>query len=298
MRGKVAGALLVVLALSGCVKLTPEEQALLNVREPEGTSSSERAVNSQSRLRALIAPSTGYRAEVVDASGSVIGTMDRPANLSARRVSLVNPTELGIESEEYPELLVRYTPMPPGMGTSFEVTWKLEPPRAVAGERRSKFLVATYPLWGLPRDLIDAPCTGLRRLGFADKGTGVTDNDPATPITLDTGAAVGAIGSCILVYALLAPAWYAIPVAVVALPVGGAAGLVVGMNVSFIIGPTGRLLAKNVQTPLLRSGIDSVDYFPNWKFVAHRPTVSGDAEHTWKATSCKTVRSYSEAGAK
>ncbi|MDX1973627.1 MAG: hypothetical protein SFY68_13945 [Candidatus Sumerlaeia bacterium] len=118
-----------------------------------------------------------------------------------------------------------------------------------------------YAVLDLPRDLIDLPLTDLRRLGFADLDTGIEDDDPATPITLDVGTGLGAAGTV----AGLIVLGVAFPYALVGILPGAFLGLTAGMNASFIIGDVGAFVKENFQVPLLRGGVDDEDYFPHWR---------------------------------
>ncbi len=124
---------------------------------------------------------------------------------------------------------------------------------------------ARYIFIGFPLDLVDVPFTCLRRLGFADLDTGVNDEDPATPLTIFASTGVGGVGAVALAGAL----GVAFPFSLLAVIPGAIVGLVAGMNISFVIGHIGYFIKEQFQVPLLRSGYDSEEYFPNWRYVLH-----------------------------
>lgn len=71
-----------------------------------------------------------------------------------------------------------------------------------------------------------------------------------------------------------------IPVLVVSAPAGFLVGYFVGAVTSPYVGPICHAFVGLPQIYLLRHGIASMDYFPNWKFVVHRPVVTAVGEET------------------
>lgn len=166
--------------------------------------------------------------------------------------------------------------------------------------RRSVLAMALYPLVGLPRDLLDAPITGLRRLHFDHCHTMKGDGDgPANPLLAIAGALF-----------VLAPfaLWFAVykvaPSAVAGYILGGVAALLslpvlllLWIYVLMAVGPVFRFVVCMPQTVLLRSWIDSEDYFPNWKFIAHDPqAVAGprDVPTEWRVLRIAKSREEAE----
>lgn len=159
-----------------------------------------------------------------------------------------------------------------GRGTLFVRWYRCYRGGGLDWPRRSAWRYAAYPIIGLPRDLVDAPFTQLRRWGFGDHISPAGGDRFAPPVLL---IPVGAIAVTVLatqaVYQALSPAWLAVVAAtgtaIVVLP----AAAIVAVNLAFgwrvFYGAT----VSTPQVLLLRSGIDSEDFFPNWKFVVHDP---------------------------
>lgn len=286
-------ALCCLLSLAGCVTLSPEEAATLYHKPDAYTVESralrwmnyhyngdyhERASHQQRWLctegarpvRRLL------RASSVDNRRFIIHP-DKFLDLPEQ--SVVQIVYEVVEEDDFDAILVEWHRVPSEYTTTLT--------------RRSRGLLYTYPLWGFPRDVLDVPWTKMRRLGFADE-TGILDEDPATPLTITAGAVVGAAGAAGIVLLSVSPASVAIPIAVVALIPGALAGGFAGMLFTLVEGDMGRSASDYVQVPLLRSGIDSEDYFPNWKFIAHRPVMEkiGD-EEIWFAYRRKKLKDWS-----
>ena len=161
----------------------------------------------------------------------------------------------------------------------------------------------TYPLWGLPRDLADAPFTGLNRLGL---GTGIryaiAGNEPTVerePVTPHLFATAGTVAGIALGFAwgagIADPHFFQVLFyADAGAFAGGAAGAAAGLVSESLLG----LVLPPIQTALLRSGVDrdpwkgtppevvveagrwtedairtyerfdrGLCYFPNWRYV-------------------------------
>lgn len=267
------------IAMCGCIRLSPDESLALHHKK------SVDVARGVGRLHWMHAGTLSV--SIVRDDGSADDPFCSTIIEKSASPLSIDPSFPGVKSAAGRPVTLRYCADRDGTDSCVDVEWVPVP--SISSELRSVPLLLLYPIWGLPRDLVDVPMTGLRRLGFADD-TGISDTDPATPIILFTGASIGAVAGATLVILCVSPTAVAIPLAVVAGAAGGVLGLVAGMNVSFVAGDVGRFLADNVQVPLLRSGIDSEDYFPNWKFGVHRPVVTaGDEAASWRAVSMRFV---------
>ena len=159
-------------------------------------------------------------------------------------------------------------------------TRPLESGAEQARGERSRWVSTTYPIWGLPRDLADAPLTMLNRSGF---GTFMV-REPAdfSVEALEFGAFVGVAVSLVT----WIPAGFTASVrygGIWALSIGG--GLIAS---DLIYG----LVVTPLQVALLRTGVDyrflkhedwksaghdsperlrSRAFFPNWRYLVNTP---------------------------
>ncbi|MCB2155169.1 hypothetical protein KQI84_09800 [bacterium] len=161
---------------------------------------------------------------------------------------------------------------------------------------RSWWMATTYPAWGLWRDILDAPVTFLRRGGF-DENHGLK-NAAETPVMVGLFLILGGctIGAPVAAAVLISPWWVAVPAAIVALPIGALTGFTLGVWYTLATGPLFRLLVDPPQNHLLRGGVDSKDYFPNWRFgvfdrtrapIKRMPSVTGDTH--WVVTEIRRI---------
>ena len=299
MRRLVAqGLALIALPLLtvGCLKPTRDE--LRAQYHKRGAITAERRFASQFRppervpLFDQIRLRTGLRVLLIEIDGAPIPPQHLPL-LNKERWSTANyrPANLAYLPTGAESIRLRYIVSKGSEESTYEIEWELA--RPIAGVRyqtRSAARLMTYPVWGLPRDLIDLPFTGARRLGFADGG-GPDDEDPARKIAVNGAAGVGLIAAPTLVILAVSPVAVAIPLAFVAMPVGMIAGGIVGLWVTNSFVSVGRGTSDLLQVPLLRGGIDSEDWFPNWKFGAMRPVVTyGDGPRMWRVVNVERIR--------
>ncbi|MEO8377966.1 MAG: hypothetical protein ABI579_09875 [Candidatus Sumerlaeota bacterium] len=156
-------------------------------------------------------------------------------------------------------------------------------------EKRSPLLFLTYPIYGLPQDLLDAPITALRRLGFADNNGGLDATRASTQICIFGSAAVGCVGAVALTVACVSFPWV-IPAVVLAVPCGVVFGGIFGIDLSMGVFDLFNFAIAKPQNYLLRSGINSEDYFPNWKFAAHKPVITSQSEErVWVVTRIEEI---------
>ena len=194
----------------------------------------------------------------------------------------------------------------------FDVRVRLTEARVALAPRvevraRDAWLAATYPIWGLPRDLLDAPLTGLNRFGLGKIYGGETFEDPVPPV-VGLYAASGVVGL------FWGAAWgfheaghhylqsylYASGGALFGAVVGAGAVAALDLAWGAVVNP--------LQVGLLRTGVDrayvkttsprieldgrwseadlrqydtllrSHAIFPNWRYVVNARTVSAPAD--------------------
>ncbi|CAN5431792.1 hypothetical protein BH09SUM1_BH09SUM1_04600 [soil metagenome] len=205
---------------------------------------------------ALLIPDAGYPVVLVradDASTtdtSPYAFINLPPDATEATIRYVSEN-----SEESSEALVHWTKVPES--------------GAFESKLRSPWLLIAYPMIGLPRDLLDAPWTAIRRTHF-DLNEGGMES-PAAGI----GILVGAMGAPVICLIAITPLWVAIPAAIVSIIPGGYVGLLAGAILSNAIEAGFDLFERGIEVPVMRSGVDSLDYFPNWKFLIHRPIPIG-----------------------
>lgn len=136
---------------------------------------------------------------------------------------------------------------------------------AICGRVRSRWLMLTYPAWGLPRDLLDAPVTLLRRLNFQEEFLDDPSKVQLRSAEVLLGGAV--VGLPLLVYSSTSPASAATVLTILAVPAGVGVGVVIGVCYLVAAPLVFREAVMPAQNAMLRCGIDSLDYFPNWKFL-------------------------------
>lgn len=146
--------------------------------------------------------------------------------------------------------------------------------------RRSVFAVATYPVWGLPRDLLDAPWTAVRRHRWFRRPSRISSPNPPTAMFMGVSAVAIATGTAVFAFTAVSPVALAIPVALAGVPAGLLGGYGAGVAAEIAVVATTRY----VEVPLLRSGISSEHYFPNWKFIAHAPVLEPTGLRRWLVT--------------
>ncbi|MFG0316009.1 MAG: hypothetical protein ACF8XB_01955 [Planctomycetota bacterium JB042] len=167
---------------------------------------------------------------------------------------------------------------------------------------RSPWLTATYPLWGLPRDLIDAPLTALNRFGLGKIYGGRTFDEPLPPV-VGLYAAAGIAGAIWGVgwgfheagHHYLQSYLYATGGLLVGVAVGAGGVLALDAAWGAVVNPLQVALLRTgiddeyVKTadPVLRLGDRWTDadvrrhdallrthaWFPNWNYVVHERTL-------------------------
>lgn len=270
--------LLVALLLAGactgcCVSLTPlEERALITERG--GRTALYRYELNSSQCEPL-----QVRAELL-IEDQILSSTLQGKGYGFDKVP--GPVDFPVETKDGNVARLRYcASMPKGETREFEVLWLRLPEKVTYKLRqRSWGRVASYPALGLPLDLVDIPFTMFRRLGFMDGDTGKTAHRSATGLWVGSWTAAGLVWPAWLIYTTVTPAVVMIPLVVIAVPVGGLIGFNIGAGSSFFLGGVCEVLIGTPQVHLLRHGIRSEDYFPNWKFVAHRPVVTPVGEST------------------
>lgn len=200
-----------------------------------------------------------------------------------------SPAELEVPLRGETQVTLIYTDYGSVHGNETEVLWVQVPRQGVVRkEKRSLFLVATYAVWGLPRDVLDAPWTWARR-----KRVELGDDNDSAP-EVDAGQ-MCAIALAVLFYGaatVLMWPYYVwtisfqnalVNVAILGLTVlGGALGYGLGKGIDKWGDSAFDFLNHNIQEPLLRSGDRSNAYFPNWNYFAHRVGIdAGDEDGEW-----------------
>jgi len=170
-------------------------------------------------------------------------------------------------------------------------------PKLVATDHPSTSRMATYLLWGLPRDLVDLPLTFLNRTGMSvERALDKNDVSSGRIVVLGT-AIVLAVAGALDGWAhanshFYEQVFYADAFGVIYAGVGYVAGVALVAGFEFVVVP--------VQTAVLRTGLDhtywkfdatrvelkdtddaltvlvaherSTCYFPNWQLGARRRT--------------------------
>jgi len=168
---------------------------------------------------------------------------------------------------------------------------------------RATWLAVTYPLWGLPRDLVDAPLTGLNRFGLGKIYDGQLFEEPLPPV-------IGLYGASSVVGLIVGAGWgfheagHHYMQAYLYSTGGFIAGGALGFGAVAALDAAWGAIVNPLQVGLLRTGVDgeyvkttsprieidgewseadirqydtllrSHAIFPNWKYVVNERTVS------------------------
>lgn len=212
-------------------------------------------------------------------------TLDVPIRAPIASLRLIAEEDDGVPREWRMELAAR------------EVAWHETPARV---EEPSTLATITYPLWGLPRDLLDAPLTGLNRLGLGrlvkpDEDAHI-EREPLASGLVTLGALTG--GAWGFAWGLAEAGPHLLQI-LFFIEVGGAGGAAAGGIAGAVTDVLLGVTLPPLQTWLLRTGVDgdpwkgdtpevlvprtgwdddalaawdrqqrSLGYFPNWRFVA------------------------------
>lgn len=284
-------ALAAVLMASGCVRLTPTEELALR----HNTRTWTRDGSLQGNVRFLVRGAPGFgdrfrpelRVFVLDDAATSATLL---VHGSDKRSDSVLPSHYQGVAPEATALRVLYFVESRNSRRAIVADWqKLPEAKTINYERRSPLLTASYPLWGLPRDLLDVPFTMARRLGYGDS-LEPGDLDPTDHYFMAGAGIGGATAAVLWALSAVSPPGAAIVVAVFA----GSGAMALGMHfaplVTEPVGGLGRLIGDRIERPLLRAGVHSTDYFPNWRFVVHRPVVTlGDGPAQWRVVDFEHV---------
>jgi hypothetical protein len=280
--------LLLVMLAAGCVSLPPETMVLLNKPPTEKEKCVRRGDGPRIHLFPRVLPRDGeppnlirrrieVRCEVE--RGEILTVQywcpDVPGDRSAPLPLEVTPPNKFLLPEPHPASVARRSVgrlqvgpsgAHPTRSSAFDVRWVAVPANWRVQKRvRSWWLLASYPLWGLPRDLIDAPMTLAWRAGALG-----SNYDKVTTVDATVGIATvvcTTAGGPLLALHAISPLAVAIPVAVVAAPAGFVVTGVIVLNCWMLSNHVREGLIRPCQTALLRGGIRSLDYFPNWRFI-------------------------------
>lgn len=281
--------------LSGCAPLTQEEQRLLTFRPNNDRPSSQEDVissweyNKERTTKVEPDGSTRTYGVRVSYTASLVNDSDQMEEVDLPthaqfQYSQYYPTIFSKELENQSSCKILYnaylkndelvsTHKKYNVLGKMEIEWSRKLQKETVGfKMRSPLHVITYPVWGLPLDVLDAPFTFSRWLGFTDNlELFLADKDPAGGILAVGGGLLGvAIGAGTILY-FVSPAAVAIPLAIVVGGTLGVMGLFGGTIIANDVFDFHREVCQKFQVPVLRSGIDSEDYFPMWKFRANEP---------------------------
>ncbi|MCB2155810.1 hypothetical protein KQI84_13080 [bacterium] len=178
----------------------------------------------------------------------------------------------------------------------FLISWaRLSPvPRSNVSER-DFWWKATYVTWGLPRDILDAPITLMRRDGFDAFGGPQRLCGDDTMVTFVAFDIALTIAVPIVIAATVTPLYVGIPLAALGFATATWAAIFVTSYVKQLSSILFQRIINPLQTAALRGGVDSEDYFPNWKFGVHdRSGLAiieevGQAEEYWVITNIQRI---------
>ncbi|MCB2155811.1 hypothetical protein KQI84_13085 [bacterium] len=151
----------------------------------------------------------------------------------------------------------------------------------------------TYPLWGLPRDLLDAPITFLRRCGFDRLLDPIPVENPRVAYWVSLGAVIGIAAAGPAAFLFAVTPWYMFmgTTLMVIFPSSVAVGAVAAFITRTALEFGFQSFINPLQVGALRGGVDSEDYFPNWKFGVRRERTlpSGAGEIRWVVTDIRRL---------
>lgn len=291
MRPLLLPILLLSMLVPGCVSLPPETMVLLNkpptekemcVRRGDGPSIHifPRVLPRDGEPPSLIRRRIEVRCEVE--RGEILTVQywcpDGPGDRSAPLPLEVTPPNKFLLPVPHPasgarrsvgRLQVGPSGADPSRSAAFEVRWIAVPASWRVEKRvRSWWLLASYPLWGLQRDLVDAPMTLAWRAGFLETDGSAYDDVSTLDWYLGLGTtAAGTVAAPLIALHAISPLAVAIPAAVVAAPAGFVVTGVIVLNCWVGRYTLREGLIRPCQAALLRGGIGSLDLFPNWRFI-------------------------------